>query len=375
MKFEYFKYVILQLNIFVLLQVCGHLSDRMSQTIQLGRGYCDLNIPWYGATGQLSTKDLIRRALLLGYETIAINVSLNQKELLSKGKERQKAKKAKTSGNAEQDQGLLDFPDPPVIDLNSSDYPDLASKNKTPVVLTRLTLTFSNNDFLPIFNNSKNADKYDILAICPTSALALQNLLKSNFKADMIAFDPENNLSGDVANATADIVRWTRKLYNECVEKNMYFELPYAPAIRDSTVRRRIIRQSHIYHAVGKSKNVIISSDAKHVLELRGPHDVANLGHLFGLNEQQGKFAVSSMANEAIRSAAGRKIGPYRATVQRIEHLSKDERWKIPNSVDCKESYQGSSSDESMEESNKIIETEEKCDIDRDADLSLKVYD
>ena len=83
----------------------------------------------------------------------------------------------------------------------------------------------------------------------------------------MIAFDPENNLSGDVANATADIVRWTRKLYNECVEKNMYFELPYAPAIRDSTVRRRIIRQSHIYHAVGKSKNVIISSDAKHVLD------------------------------------------------------------------------------------------------------------
>jgi len=349
----------------------------MSQTIQLGRGYCDLNIPGYGTTGQIPTKDLIRRALLLGYETIAINVSVNQKDLLSKGKERQKAKKAKTIGSAEQDQALLDFPDPPVIDLNSCDYPDLASKNKTPVVLTRLTLTFSNNDFLPIFNNSKNVDKYDILAICPTSALALQNLLKSNFKADIIAFEPENNLStGDVANSTPDtIVRWTRKLYNECVEKNMYFELPYAPAIRDSTVRRRIIRQSHIYHAVGKSKNIIISSDAKHVLELRGPRDVANLGHLFGLNEQQGKFAVSNMANEAIRSAAGRKIGPYRATVQRIEYLPKDERWKIPNSVDYKENDQGLSSDESMEESNKNIETEEKCDSDSEADFSLKVYD
>ena len=349
----------------------------MSQTIQLGRGYCDLNIPGNGTTTQISTTDLIRRALLLGYETIAINVSVNQKDLLSKGKERQKAKKAKIIGSAEQDPGLLDFPEPPATDLNSCDYPDLASKNKTPVVLTRLTLTFSNNDFLPIFNNSKTVDKYDILAICPTSALALQNLLKSNFKADLIAFDPENNSSsGDPANSTPDtIVKWTRKLYNECVEKHMYFELPYAPAIRDSTVRRRIIRQSHIYHAVGKSKNVIISSDARHVLELRGPHDVANLGHLFGLNEQQGKFAVSNMANEAIRSAAGRKIGPYRATVQRIDYLPKEERWKIPNSADRKESDLVSSSDESMEESNKNREIQEKCDSDNQADFPLKIYD
>ena len=50
-------------------------------------------------------------------------------------------------------------------------------------------------------------------------------------------------------------VKWSRKLYNECVrDKNMFFEIPYSPCIRDSTARRRIIAQSHNYHAVGKSK-------------------------------------------------------------------------------------------------------------------------
>ena len=30
-------------------------------------------------------------------------------------------------------------------------------------------------------------------------------------------------------------VRWSRKLYNECVDKSIFFELNYAPMIRDST--------------------------------------------------------------------------------------------------------------------------------------------
>ena len=304
----------------------------MSQTIQLGRGFCDLNIPFCDVKSKSNTTDLIRRAISLGYETLAVNVHVNQKNLLSKGQQRHKAKKAKTDNGVEPDQGLLDFPSPPNIQLDISDYPDLAVRNKYPIILTRLTLTFSNNDFLPIFNNSKTVDKYDLLALCPTSAVALQNLLKSNFRADMIAFDPENSSSeGESTTSSPDApVRWTRKLYNECIDKHMYFELPYAPAIRDSTARRRIIRQSHIYHAVGKSKNIIIGSDARHVLELRGPHDVANLGHLFGLNEQQGKSAVSVVGNEVLRSAAGRKIGPYRATVQRVEDLPEEERWKVP---------------------------------------------
>ena len=344
----------------------------MAQAIQLGRGYCDLSIPFCGLSGQISTNDLVRRALLLGYETIAINVRVNQKDILSKGKDRHKAKKARTENGLDKDQGILDFPEPPVIELDKSDYPDLASKNKKPVILTRLTLTFSNNDFLPIFNNSKNVDKFDILAICPTSSAALLNLLKSNFKADMIVFDPENSNGSDNNSGADSLVRWNRKLYNECADKNMYFEIPYAPAIRDSTVRRRVIRQSHIYHAVGKSKNVIISSDAKHVLDLRGPHDVANLGHLFGLNEQQGKMAVSSMASDAVRSAAGRKIGCYRATVQSIDTLRKEEIWKIPkqrNEVDTNEEF----SDENMDESSD--DHEETKSPFGESDFSMKIYE
>ena len=342
----------------------------MEQNIQLASGYCDLNIPFCEDGNQTTTKDLVRRALLLGYETIAINVCVNQKDLLSKGQHRQKAKKAKNSGT-DNELGLLDFPMPPQIEFNESDYPDLAIKNKAPVILSRLTLTFSNNDFLPIYNNSKAVEKFDIIAINPTSAISLLNLLKSGFKADIIVFDPENSNGNDHGSGDS-LVRWNRKLYNECVDKNMYFEIPYSPAIRDSTVRRRVIRQSHIYHAVGKSKNIIISSDAKHVLELRGPHDVANLGHLLGLNEQQGKMAVSYMAAEVVRSAAGRKIGCYRATVQNIDKLSSEESWKIPM-LQGEQNKKEESSDENMEESSD--EQNSEPENINESEFSMKIYD
>ena len=56
---------------------------------------------------------------------------------------------------------------------------------------------------------------------------------------------------------------------------------------------------------------------------------MSNLGFLFGLNEHEGKQSVSGQPQELIRSAAGRKVGPYRATVKKIDDLEKDERWKL----------------------------------------------
>ena len=101
------------------------------------------------------------------------------------------------------------------------------------MILKRLTLAFSSNDFLPVFNNSSTAKKYDLVALVPASALALQNLLKSGFRADMVAFDH--------GAAATSAVKWNRKLYNECVTKHhMVMEVAYAPAIADSAARRKV---------------------------------------------------------------------------------------------------------------------------------------
>ena len=68
-------------------------------------------------------------------------------------------------------------------------------------------------------------------------------------------------------------------------------------------------------------------------LELRGPHDVANLGYIFGLNEQQGKDGVHHNPISVVQAAAGRRLGPYRALIQKTEDLDEHEKSKLPDEL------------------------------------------
>lgn len=90
---------------------------------------------------------------------------------------------------------------------------------------------------------------------------------------------------------------------------------------------------------------MIISSEAISPIELRGPHDVANLGLLLALNEHQGKAAVKELPCRAIKSGSGRKLGPFRASVVALTDLEPEDAWKIPSEPDPDTSSDSSSSD------------------------------
>jgi RNase P/RNase MRP subunit p30 len=60
---------------------------------------------------------------------------------------------------------------------------------------------------------------------------------------------------------------------------------------------------------IGKSKGVIISSEAKDRFHIRSPQDVACLCFIFGLSEEQGKFAVSEMCRKVLLAAECRRLG------------------------------------------------------------------
>ncbi len=281
--------------------------------------YCDLNLPYDHKDPRANEDALARISQLvrLGYNTIAVNVEVSQDQLTSKAKQN-KSKKAKLDPEASAAAAnlMLDFPPAPKIELTESGLGHTRAR-----LLTRLTIAFQDNNFIPVVSQSETVRGYDLLAVRPSDAQAMQAFLKSSLTADLVA--SPSSIEGD-----AKDVKWTRKLYAECVERHMFFEVCYAPCIRDSTARRRTIALAHNYHAVGKSKNVIVSSGGRRTIELRGPHDVANLGFLFGLSEQQGKAAASGMAARAIRSAEGRKVGPFRATVEKIDSLKETDKWK-----------------------------------------------
>lgn len=327
---------------------------------RVGSGFCDLNLVSSGDV--VKDKALIRRALQLGYTTVALNTLVDQKDLST-------GRKSKKAAEISKQAVLTDFPPPPKIpELNPSvDYPALNAKGQSPVILKRLTITLNSNDFLPIYNNSASVKSYDLVAIIPTSALTLQNLLKSGFRADIVSFHADPDLSGG-GGGGGDSVKWNRKLYREVAEKHMVLEVCYGPAINDSATRRKVIRQTHIYHSVGKSRSIVLSSGARSGIELRSPHDVINLGHgLFNLNEQQAKNSLTKLATDAVKSGAGRRLGPFRAVAQLKSQLAEQESWKIPSDPKSESGIHNQDCDDS--------DSSNSDDNDSASDEPMKVYE
>ena len=281
-------------------------------------GPYDLNIP-VRCGSSTTLLAVVRRALSLGYRTVALNTEVSQGQFITK----------KDKSRKEQADTLLDFPPPTHLNLGPGDYPALASQGLAPTILNRLTINMTNNDFMIAYNKSAVAKQYDILAINCSSSPALTALLKSSFRFDILCFSPDQVAAG---------VKWTRKLYYECVERHVHLELSYGPMVRSSVDRRRVMSQALTYSSVGRSRALLLTSEARTPLELRSPDDAANLGILLGMGQGGGVVAVRRAGAAVHRAGAGRRMGPFRVRVQK---LGEDNLHLAPTPVDLQEEPSG----------------------------------
>lgn len=124
------------------------------------------------------------------------------------------------------------------------------------------------------------------------------NICCTSFPCDLILLSPEEN-----------DLKLSRKNYSIAYRRGVFFEIQYASMITDSTYRKKVIIRSHKFQTVGKLKNIIITSNAQSWMELRSPYDVANLGLLFGLSEEQSKGSISILCRNMLLKAEGRRHG------------------------------------------------------------------
>jgi ribonuclease P/MRP protein subunit RPP1 len=148
-----------------------------------------------------------------------------------------------------------------------------------------------------VLARSQNFKKYHIIAALPTTEAALQHACQT-FQGDIITY-----------NSKTIRIRINRKFYYVAIRRNMFFELKYSPAIVDSNERRATITRAHMYHMSGKSKGIIISSEANNRFHIRSPYDISSLGLILGLSEEQAKSAISTMSRKVLVAAESRRLG------------------------------------------------------------------
>lgn len=242
--------------------------------MQKNWGFCDLSL---SRSCDISKIYMLHK---LGYNTVAINTYVEEAI--------EEPKKKKRKGEIKEKKDFV--PDPIEIpkDLDNTGLN----------ILQRVTIEFSESSISHKFNQSENIKKYDIIAVVPKTLQAFQYAC-ATLDIEIITFIPESRLPFKVS----------RKLYNQAVERGIFFELMYSPAIKDSTSRKNIISMAHTYHAVGKSKNIIITSGADNLMYTRGVHDVINLGFILGLNSNLSLDSIRNNARQLIIKADGRKCG------------------------------------------------------------------
>ncbi|XP_077678570.1 ribonuclease P protein subunit p30 isoform X2 [Eretmochelys imbricata] len=193
----------------------------------MAAAFADLNVP--GAPERKSLQSLLEAAAHLGYSTVAINHVIDFKE--------KKQEIVKPISLSEL------FPSLPIVQ----------GKSKPIKIVTRLTLVVSDPSHCNVLRStSTNIRLYDIIAVFPKTE-KLFHVACTNLDVDLICINVTEKLP----------FYFRRPPVNMAIDRGIYFELLYTPAIKDSTMRRYTISNALSLMQICKGKNIIISSAAE----------------------------------------------------------------------------------------------------------------
>lgn len=173
-------------------------------------------------------------------------------------------------------------------------------------LLTRLNLTISDpsqNHRLAQFSST-----FSLLALRPVNEKALQ-LCCNSLDCDIISLDFTTRLPF--------LLKF--KTLSAALQRGIRFEITYSPSLTSgSDAKRHLIAGATSLIRATRGRGIIISSEAKTALGLRGPHDVMNLCQIWGLEQARGKEAVCEEAGKVVRLAALKRQS-YRGVITVVD--------------------------------------------------------
>ncbi|ESQ42346.1 hypothetical protein EUTSA_v10012856mg [Eutrema salsugineum] len=189
---------------------------------------------------------------------------------------------------------------------------------------TRVTVNVENNAQCQGLNSGNQVLKsYDIVAVRPMNQYTFDHACKSA-EVDIISID-FSKMS----------FRLMHPIVKAAIKRGIYFEIMYSDLLKDAQKRRQVISNAKLLVDWTKGKNLIISSGAPSVTEVKGPNDVINLMSLLGLSTERAKAAISKNCRNMIAKVLKKKR--FHKEAVKVELLSSSETFSLeqPLSGDC----------------------------------------
>lgn len=148
-------------------------------------------------------------------------------------------------------------------------------------------------------SGSEIAGTYDVVAAVPQTEQLFEDCCR-RLNIDLISLDLTERVP----------FRLSLPAVAAAIARGVHFEICYAPALRDSATRRNIVANAQQLLRLTRGRNIVLSSGALRPMDLRGAHDVANLGiSLLGMPHDCAHKAVGSNLTNVLKRAQLRRGG------------------------------------------------------------------
>ena len=185
------------------------------------------------------------------------------------------------------------------------------SRPKSLTLLTRLNLTIS--DATQNHRVNSLIPHYNLLALRPTNEKSFQ-LCCTSLECDIISLPLHERLPF--------LLKF--KTISAAFQRGIRFEICYSPGIGGSSdARRNLISGAASLIRATRGRGIVISSEARNALGVRGPWDVVNLAQVWGLGQERGKEAVCEEAGKVVK-LAGLKRTSFRGVVDVVDGGAED---------------------------------------------------
>lgn len=275
----------------------------------------DLNIAWSPTTPALELEHTLRFAKNLGYDVVALNHQITNTSIPNQPNPITNPIPQLTPPHSSFPGGATLPSSKPgtVTNLSttaaSSSITTTSSSSRLPTVLRRATITITD----PATTNYRLADftrSYDLVALRPTNEKAFSWACLSTTEAPaLISLDLTTFLGYHIHHRTAMAAVHRGSRFEICYSQVLGGSLVGSGGGLDARARSNFIGNVLSLVRATKGRGIIVSSEAKSALGLRGPADVVNLLAVWGLGPEKGTEAMGVGARAVVVNEGVRRRG------------------------------------------------------------------
>jgi ribonuclease P/MRP protein subunit RPP1 len=164
--------------------------------------------------------------------------------------------------------------------------------------LNRLSVTLDDlADAQSLTIGNEVVQMFDVIAATPGNAKVFAYLCKTA-DIDIITLDLGRRIPFQL----------NKKLIDEAVARGICFELCYSVILGSSASRKEMLSSSRTLVQYLRGRNLIFSSNADSVGQLRGPADVMNIAFSLGITAEFSVHTITRNSAQVVRHAACRKL-------------------------------------------------------------------